>query len=87
MDDTYIRSHKLPTIWWPDWLYESLPFIYAVAGLVAISSADTQAGYVVGGLFLLAALVILKMRNDFRKFKETISLAEYLMEHEKDSSD
>ncbi len=87
MDDTYIRLHKLPTIWWPNWLYESMPFIYAVAGLATISSADTPAGYGVGGLLLLAALVILKMRNDYRKFKETIRLAKDLMGHEKGSSD
>ena len=84
---TYIRLKKSSTIWWPDWLYESMPFIYAVAGLATISYVDAPTGYGAGALLLLAALVILKMRNDYRNFKETIRLAEYLMEYGKDSSD
>ena len=87
MTDTYIRLSKLPSIWWPDWLYESMPFIYAIAGLVTILHFETPAGYGVGALLLIAALVILKMRNDYRNFKETIRLAEDLLEHEQDSSD
>ena len=87
MDDTYIRLRKSPTIWWPDWLYESMPFVYAVTGLATICHVDTPVGYGAGALFLLAALVILKMRNDYRNLKETIRLAEDLMEYRKDSSD
>ena len=87
MDDTYLRLKKSPTIWWPDWLYESMPYIYAVAGLAVISHVDTPTGYGAGALLLLAAFVIMKMRNDYRNFKETIRLAEYLMECKKDSSD
>lgn len=87
MHDMYIKLQNSPTIWWPDWLYESMPFIYAVAGLVTILRSDTPAGYGAGALLLLAALVILKMRNDHRNFKETIKLAEDLMESRDDSSD
>ncbi len=87
MDDTYLRLKKSPTIWWPDWLYESMPYIYAVAGLAVISHVDTPAGYGAGALLLLAAFVILKMRNDYRNFKATIKLAKYLMACKKDSSD
>ena len=86
MDDTCLRLKKSSTIWWPDWLYESMPFIYAVAGLAVISNVDTPAGYGAGTMLLLAALVILKMRNDYRNFKATIKLAKYLMACKKDSS-
>ena len=61
-------------MWWPDWLYESMPFMYAVAGIATISHFDTLAGYGVGALLLLAALLILKMRMDYRTFKETVRL-------------
>lgn len=81
MNDIFVKSQKSPAIWWPDWLYESMPIIYAVAGLVTILHFETPAGYSVGALLLLAALVILKMRNDYRNFKETIRLAEDLMEY------
>ena len=87
MDDTYIILKKLPTIWWPDWLYESMPFVYAIAGLATIAHVDTLAGYGVGVFLLLAAFVILKMRNDYRTLKETIRLAEDLMEYRQDFSD
>lgn len=67
-------------MWLPDWLYEALPFLYLAAGFAAIFHFDTPAGYGVGALLLLAALLIFKMRMDYRTFKETIRLAEDLIE-------
>ncbi len=87
MGDTYIRLTKTPTVWWPDWLYESMPYIYAVAGLVTILYSETPAGHGAGALLLLAAVVTLKMRIDYRNLKETIRLAEDLLEYKQDSSD
>jgi hypothetical protein len=75
------------SIWWPDWLYESMPFIYAVAGLVTMLHFDTPAGYGVGALLLLAALLTLKMRRDYRHFNETIRLARELIEQSRDAPD
>ena len=87
MNDIFVRSQKSPTLWWPDWIYESMPFVYALAGLVTIFHSETPVGYGAGALLLLAALLILKMRNDYRNFKDTIRLAEDLREYRQDSSD
>lgn len=67
-------------MWLPDWLYEILPFVYLIAGTVAIIQINTFIGYVVGALLLFAALMIFKMRIDYRNFKETIRLAKDLTE-------
>ena len=75
------------TIWWPAWIYESMPILYGVAGVATILLSDTAAGYGVGALLLLAALLILKMRMDYRHFNETIRLAKYLMENDQEQSD
>jgi hypothetical protein len=56
-----------------------MPFIYAAAGFATIVHFDTPAGYGVGALLLLAALLILKMRKDCRVLNETIRLAKDLM--------
>lgn len=74
-------------MWLPDWLYEALPFVYVAGGLATISHFDTPAGHGAGALLLFAALVILKMRNDYRNFKDTINMAKHLMESGKDSAD
>ena len=68
-------------MWLPDWLYEAMPFVYMVAGFAAIFHFGTPAGLAVGVLLLLAALMILKMRKDARAFKETIRLAEDLIDY------
>ena len=67
-------------MWLPNWLYEAMPFVYALAGILAILQVQTLAGYTVGALLLLAAVMILKMRLDNRNLKETIELAKYLNE-------
>jgi len=86
MDDTCIQLRTPRSIWWPDWLYESMPYFYALAGLVIILISETPAGYGGGVLLLLAAAVILKMRKDYRNLKQTIMLAEDLMQFNNDSS-
>jgi hypothetical protein len=71
----------LPTLWLPDWLYESLPVVYLVAGLATIIHFESPAGYGAGALLLLAAILILKMRRDYRAVRETVRLARELTDY------
>ena len=54
-------------MWKPKFIYESLPYIYALVALFAIFIHVTL-GRVSGFLLLIAAIQILKMRYDYRKF-------------------
>ena len=53
---------KLPT-----WLYESLPYIYAAAGVVALWRLDDVIGEISGLLLISAGLVVANMRHEYRK--------------------
>jgi hypothetical protein len=74
-------------MWLPNWLYEVMPLIYALAGILAILQFHTLVGYVAGALLLLAAGVFIKMRVENRNLKETIKLARYLNDSKLDSID
>jgi hypothetical protein len=50
-------------MWLPDWLYKSLPLIYALCGMFSIYSADNVVGYGAGGLLVLTAFLIFKLRT------------------------
>jgi hypothetical protein len=54
-------------MWLPNWLYELLPYLYAVAGFATASYLDTPVGYVSGFLLLLTACLIWLMRRDYRQ--------------------
>ena len=71
MIDMFSGVLKMITRWKPDWLYELMPYIYSMSGIAAIFYFDTVAGYGAGGLLLLAAALIWKMRKDYRSFKHT----------------
>ena len=79
------RLHKAAAIWWPDWLYESMPLVYAAAGILAIIHFESPEGYAAGAMLLLAAVVILKMRRDYRNLKGTIKLAGELIDMKQDT--
>lgn len=79
------RLYKAAAIWWPDWLYESMPLVYAAAGILAIIHFESPEGYAAGALLLLAAVVILKMRRDYRNLKSTIRLARELIDMTQDT--
>jgi hypothetical protein len=51
-------------MWLPNWLYTSLPFIYSLAGGVAIYYANHPVGYASGVLLILTALLVFKLRKD-----------------------
>ena len=65
-----LRMVRLFTMWKPDWLYESMPYIYMVTGLAAIFHFDTPIGYGSGALLLIAAFLIILMRIENRVFKQ-----------------
>jgi len=63
---------KLLIKWKPDWLYEAMPYIYSVAGIVTLYYFGTPVGYGAGALLLTAALLIWMKRKEHRSFKNTI---------------
>lgn len=54
-------------MWKPKFIYESLPYIYALVALSAIFMPVTL-GRISGFLLLIASVQIFKMRYDYRKF-------------------
>jgi hypothetical protein len=50
-------------VWWlPRWLYEALPFLYLLGGLLAIAAFDCATGQSSGLLFCVAGGTILGVR-------------------------
>jgi ABC-type glucose/galactose transport system permease subunit len=47
----------------PDWIYKALPYVYVLVGAVALSGTDFSAGRLSGLLLIMAAALILKMRD------------------------
>lgn len=68
--DIILNLLKLLTKWKPDWLYEAMPYLYMVTGLVTMLYFDSTAGYVSGALFMVAVLTIGVMRIEHRSFKK-----------------
>jgi hypothetical protein len=68
MADIFLNMLKLLTKWKPVWLYETMPYIYSVAGFSAVLYFDTPAGDGAGALLLIAALLIWKTRKENRSF-------------------
>ena len=52
--------------WKPDWLYESMPGVYFIAGIASIFYFDNFLGYCTGGLLVAVAGVVLAMRKQHR---------------------
>ena len=51
------------TKWMPGWLYQALPYVYSLSGLVAIYFFEAPPGYSAGILLLFAACLVWMMRN------------------------
>jgi len=68
--DMILNLLKLLTKWKPEWLYEAMPYLYMVTGLVTMLYFDSAAGYVSGALFMIAVLAIGVMRIEHRSFKK-----------------
>jgi hypothetical protein len=54
-------------MWLPDWLYEMLPYVYALAGFSTATYFDSPIGYAAGFLLLLTAGLVWMMRRDYRQ--------------------
>lgn len=52
----------LETLW-----YEVSPYIYAIAGVLALISVDSRLSTFSGGLLILAALTVIRLRWSYRK--------------------
>lgn len=48
-------------------LYEALPYLYFVLGLVALLSTDPIYGKLAGAMLVLTSVAIRKMRKAYRK--------------------
>ena len=57
-------------MWLPDRLYELLPVIYGIAGLLSAFHFDTFLGHAAGFLLLLIACLVGMMRRECRVSKE-----------------
>ena len=53
-------------MWLPDKLYEFLPVVYGIAGLVTFFKFDTVICYASGILLILTACLVWMMRRDYR---------------------
>lgn len=53
--------------YFPDWIYEPLPYLYLLVGGVALAGVDITAGRISGLLLISAAALIIKMRRDSRR--------------------
>ena len=55
----------------PNKLYELLPYLYAIAGLITFYSFNTAIGYVSGLLLILTAIIVWMVRIDQQAGKAT----------------
>ena len=51
----------------PDWLYEPLPYLYALAGIFSIITLDAVIGKISGVLLISAGVVIWHLRYTYRR--------------------
>jgi len=70
--DLFLRLLNLLAKWKPDWLYESMPYVYTTAGITTIYYFGTPPGYMAGTLLLCAAFLIWLKRKEHRNFKNKI---------------
>ena len=63
---------KLSIKWKPDWLYEAMPCVYSVTGIVTICYFNTSVGYGAGALLLTASLMIWMKRREHRRLRNTV---------------
>ena len=66
--DMVLNLLKLLVKWKPDWLYEAMPYLSLVTGVVVMLYFNSTAGYVSGTLFIVAVASILVMRIQNRTF-------------------
>lgn len=60
----------------PKWLYESMPYVYGVAGVIVIASLHNLAAFISGVLLISAGIIIKQQRTYYRKRIRTLQEAE-----------
>jgi hypothetical protein len=53
-------------MWLPDWLYKALPFIYAIAGALAVYNGGNLIGRGYGVLLIFTAYLVWSLRKEHR---------------------
>ncbi len=54
----------------PNWLYEPLPYVYGIAGVVAFYNLDSSMGRISGFLLITAGIVVGYQRYEYRRFRK-----------------
>jgi hypothetical protein len=54
----------------PEWLYEALPYVYGVAGIVTIANQGNVLSMVSGGLLVSAGVSTWWLRRSYRQEKK-----------------
>jgi hypothetical protein len=54
----------------PNWLYEPLPYVYGIAGVVASYNLDSSMGRISGFLLITAGIVVGYQRYEYRRFRK-----------------
>ncbi len=54
----------------PNWLYEPLPYVYSIAGVVSSFSLDSYMGRFSGFLLITAGIVVGYQRYEYRRFRK-----------------
>ncbi len=50
----------------PDWLYERLPYVYVLGGVIAASGFQVTANMILGSLLVMAGLAVFRLRIHHR---------------------
>lgn len=54
-------------MYFPKWVYELLPYLYVIVGLLALLNLETSGVKGCGFLLATSGLLIFKMRRDYRR--------------------
>ena len=56
-------------MWFPDWLYRTLPIIYLLSGFMCFYLSENWFGYVSGMLLITAGMLVWKLRKDYEEVR------------------
>ncbi|MCW5214064.1 hypothetical protein VU13_01875, partial [Desulfobulbus sp. US5] len=51
----------------PEWLYQSMPFLYISSGVLAIARLRNEMGLFSGGILIMTSAVVLSQRYSYRR--------------------
>ena len=56
----------------PEWLYQSMPFLYISSGVLAIARLRNEMGMFSGGILIMTSAVVLSQRYSYRRQKALV---------------